>query len=271
MPTNHNLTSAPNLYVGGGYDPAIAALNGGAKGAPFHPLTRLSLGTPALADDNALIDAATSTNMPNNSTKTYTPATDGTAPLDNTDSPAPITITTATGGSALVWPLDVPRNIVSTNAKTGTTAAITVLISGYDLYKRPMTELQTLAATATSVTVAGKKAFKYVASIAIASAANATTNSLVVGTGSALGLPYALKSLGDVFKASLGGVQELINVASNATVVAADATSPATTVTGDARGTITFTGALNGTKEAVVWAYIAGRNTAVGLAGVSQV
>jgi hypothetical protein len=267
MPTNHNLTSAPNLYVGGGYDSAIAALNGGAKGVPFTPTTRLSLGTPALADDNLLIDAATSTSLPSNSTKTYTPLTDGTAPLDNADSPAPETLA---GANVLVWTLDAPRNIVATNTKTGTTAALTVLISGYDLYKRPMTELLTLAATATTITAIGKKAFKYIASIAITSAANATTNSLIVGTGSALGLPYALKSVGDVFKASLGGAQELVNVASNATVVAAVATSPATNATGDVRGTITFNGALDGAKEAVVWAYIAGRNTAVGLAGVVQ-
>jgi len=57
-------------------------------------------------------------------------------------------------------------------------------------------------------TGAGKKAFKYVSSIAIYSAGNITTDTVTVGTGEVLGLPYTLTGTGDFFQASLAGVLE---------------------------------------------------------------
>jgi hypothetical protein len=148
---------------------------------------------------------------------------------------------------------------------------MTVLISGYDYLKRAMSELHTFAAagTNTTMTVTGTKAFYYVKSVAITAAADASANTLNLGTGAKLGLPYALQDLGHMLKASLAGIEETINVASNATVVAAVATA-ATNATGDVRGTVTFNTALDGAKRAACWMYVEDTEDAVGLVGVAQ-
>ena len=105
--------------------------------------------------------------------------------------------------------------------------------------------------------------------VAIASAGNSTTNTLNVGTGAVLGLPYFLEKKGHVLNASIDGVAEQINVSSNATVVAGVTTSPATTITGDVRGTIVFNGSLG--VEAMVTYYVSRRGTTSNVHGVTQV
>lgn len=271
--SSHTISTADSLFVGKGYDPATVKTVGRA-GVPVQLPTFVSLGTPTLGDLDMFVDAATSTELPDEAeTVTYTWATDGTSPLDNSAAAASATITLPTGATALVVDVDAKstygRNLVCTVSHSTTTVAMTILVSGYDWRGMAMSELFTAAATATSVTVTGNKAFKYIESIAITAAADASANTLDVGTGAKIGLPFALASKAHVFKASLDGVEELINVASNATVVAA-VTSTATTSTGDVRGTITFNTALNGSKEAAIWYLVNGKNTAAGVAGVTQ-
>lgn len=265
------LHAAETLYQGRGRDGQISKLSHRRQaGVPIMLPTLIDLGAPDATDDDLLIDAAASTELPNAATKTYTPATDGTSPLDNTDTPTPVTIALPGGATALVWPLDVPRNLVAVATHATSVVAMTITVSGYDQYLRAMTETLSVAATGTSQTATGNKAFKYVSSIAITSAGNATTNTaLNIGTGKKLGLPYKLASAGHVLQASIGGVQEHINIASNAAVVAGDATTASAT-TGDVRGTIAFNAALDGSKEVAVWAFIAGYNSAAGIAGVAQ-
>lgn len=250
------------------------ALRGLFASLPTEVTEVFSLGTPALAVANLLVKAATTTSLPNNSTKTYDAATAGeAAPFDGGATTTSIQVN---GSAVTVWDLrqgaTYGRNLVSVMTHSSAVVASTVTLTGYDWLGQPMSELFTHSAGGTSKSVTGKKAFAYVKTIVIVSAGNATTNTLNLGTGSAIGLPYRLEKIGHVGAASLGGVQELINVASNATVVAAVATSPATVSTGDVRGTITFTGTLDGAVEAFIHYYVSGRWTKpVALHGVAQV
>lgn len=274
MSRTHNLSSADELYLGKGDDRGAYARTG-RRGVPVTILSLFSLGTPAAADADFVIKAATGTELPDaadpGETVTYSAATDsGASPLD---AAATKTTVVPMGGTAGVAVWDVRdgatygRNLVSVVSHATTAVAMTVTISGYDYLFRPMTETHTVTNAAKTYT--GKKAFAYVTSVAITAAADASANTLNVGTGAVLGLPFRLEKLGHLTFASLGGVQELINVAANATVVAAVATAASGT-TGDTRGTIAFNGTLNGTAEAFVKYFVSGRNSATGQAGVAQ-
>lgn len=272
--STQNLSRADDLFLGKGDDRGVYARQG-RRGVPVHLESLFSLGTPAVADADFVIKAATGTELPDaadpGETVTYTAANDsGASPLD---AAATKTTVVPMGGSTGVAVWDVRdgatygRNLVSVVSHATTAVAMTVTISGYDYLFRPMTETHTVTNAAKTYT--GKKAFAYVASVAITAAADASANTLNVGTGSVLGLPFRLETLGHMTFTSLGGTQELVNVASNATVVAAVA-STASATTGDTRGTITFNGTLNGTNEAFVKYFISGRNSATGQVGVAQ-
>jgi len=258
MATKHNLTHAEQVYVGAGYDAGVFGRNE-RKGIPVSFMTRVTLGSPAVADADLLIVAATSAELPNNATITYTPATNGTTPTDNAAAEVE-TITTSTGASALVWTLDAARNLAATS--TVAVADTVFTFTGYDIYGVKMVEAITIAATASAAV--GKKAFKYVESIAIYSAGNITTDIVEVGTGSILGLPYRLTGTGEFLQASRAGVRE----ATFPTVVKADATAVSAT-TGDVRGTILLSAALNG-GEIVGYFVVTDPNTPVGLRGLAQ-
>lgn len=256
--SKQNISSADEVFIGKGYDARAYGVNG-AKGVPIVFLTRATWAAPAVADADLLIVAATSTELPNNSTKTYTPATNGTSPTDNGSVPAAATITTSTGASATVWTLDAPRNLAIT---TTTAAADTVVtITGYDEYNVKVVEAITIA-TAASAGV-GVKAFKYVESIAIYSAGDITTDTINIGTGSKLGLPYKLAKKSDLIRAYHTGAMD-----DSVTVVAA-VTTAATATTGDVRGTITMNSALDG-NEIVAYMVVSDRQTPEGIRGVDQ-
>jgi hypothetical protein len=259
------LSGADDIYVGRGYNAYIRNF-WERKGVPVTLPSKFSLGEPGVADADYVVKAATSTELPDTETVTYTAATDGTSPLDSAAT------TTTVGGQTVFDVRDgstYGRNLVSVVTHSSSIVAMTILISGFDYAEQPMSELHTITATGTSKTVTGTKAFAYVSSIAITAAADAEANTLNLGTGSVLGLPFKLAAIGDMYQASIGGVQELINVASNATVVAA-VTTTATTSTGDVRGTITFNGTLDGSTECVVWYGIDDHASGAGLAGVAQ-
>ena len=101
----------------------------------------------------------------------------GLAASQNPGSGASFTLTAGTGVTKRTRPdgtfdyvLDVPRSV--TIKATGANTA-TYLVSGYDLYGQPMSEL--LAAPSTS-TVTTKKAFKSVASVTNANATSPDTS-----------------------------------------------------------------------------------------------
>ena len=262
MSKNH-FSHANDLYHGGGFFAPMQAENE-RLGAPVMLPTKYSIGAALAADADYIIDAATSTELPDTETVTYTTADDGVSPLDNADTPTVTSIVTSTGATASVWPMDVPRNLVSVVTHGSSVVAMSIVITGYDVWKQKMVETHTITATGTTKTVNGAKAFAYVESIAITAAADAEANTLNLGSGDVFGLPYALQAVGDLISLSADGVQE-----SAAAVTAADATT-ATASTGDVRGTLDPTTAADGSVVFDVWYYVATKDTEVGLRGIDQ-
>lgn len=123
--------------------------------------------------------------------------------------------------------LDVPRNVVA-----AWTTAANLVITGTDAQGQPQTEVLSTPGGST-----GKKAFATITSIV----PSASITALTVGTGAKLGLPFAIRS-GDVFSTLLA------DAADASVLVSADGTYPATTTTGDVRGTLTPAGAFDGVK-----------------------
>ena len=150
--------------------------------------------------------------------------------------------------------LDVPRNVII-DAAGAATAVLTVI--GADTYGIPMSEAITLNGT---TAVAGKKAFKTITSIA----ASAAATDFFVGTGDVFGLPLRSNSRNYVLTAWNGAF------VTTGTFVPAVATSPATTTTGDVRGTYAVPDAADATKRLTLWVSIADDDTQTGLYGVTQ-
>lgn len=144
----------------------------------------------------------------------------------------------------------------------------TFLISGFDIYGFPMSQRITGAAVGTATTT---KAFKYIQSIVPSGTISGTA--LTVGTTDVIGLPMR----SDVFPTGGSGVDvqifwngALITAATG--YVAAVTTNPATTLTGDVRGTYALQSASDATKRLIVFASpsLANLATATGLTGVTQ-
>ena len=271
MSTYGRITSYDDIHVGRARSTLLYG-NTGRRGVEVMLPSFVVLGTPGVADADFLIKAALGAEMPKTETVTYLATDTDASPHD---AEAATTVIYPAGTAVTAWDVrdgaTYGRNLVGVANHDSDVVAMTVTISGYDYALQPMTELFTFPAAGvnTELTATGLKAFAYVTSIAITSAADAEANTLNIGTGTKLGLPYALESKAHAIKAAFGGVEELINVASNATVVAAVTTDPATNVTGDVRGTITFNATLND-SECTLWAYFSGYNSARGLLGVIQ-
>lgn len=149
-------------------------------------------------------------------------------------------------GSVQLWnPQALSARAVAIYPVSGTpTASITFTVAGYDIYGYPMSELISLTTGSTQNTaVAGKKAFKYIASVT-PSATDTVTYS--VGTTNIFGLPIRSDTFGDVlisYAASLNPVP-----ITSATGYVAAVTIPATTTTGDVRGTYTATPSIGANR-----------------------
>jgi hypothetical protein len=157
--------------------------------------------------------------------------------------------------------LNTPR-AVQVNCST-TARAFTV--TGYDYFGQPMSELITVVTPGTAVP--GKKAFYQISGVTIAGSATAC----LVGTTDVLGLPVRCFDAGYVVK--VGWNNTLLQNAG--TFTPADMTSPATTTTGDVRGTFTPTTASDGVKRLVMTIALPGiavgpNATRVGALGVNQ-
>jgi len=260
--SKHSISRASELYFGDAVNPVSYSRNERA-GSPITPITKVSLGSPITLDADGIIAAATSTELPDTETVTYTGATDGTSPMDGAIA-APSTLF-MNGADRLVYVLDVPRNITAAVTHGSSVVAMTILVSGYDEYKMPMSELLTITATGTSKTAAGAKAFKYVESIAITAAADAEANTLNLGWGDVLGLPYKLPAKSDLFT---NGTFFNEVLESTAPTVVAGVTTTATTTTGDVRGTVDLNSAMDGSTVSVWYRTDPTSNTT--LFGVTQ-
>lgn len=140
----------------------------------------------------------------------------------------------------------------------------TVLVSGYDVYGYPMSQLVTVAAGANTVNTT--KAFKAVTSVV----PNFTdTHTLSVGTADIFGFGILANFFDNVLI-----TYNSARITANTGFTAADATSPATTTTGDVRGTYAVQSATDGTKRLTIMVVPSVNSLAadptVGLFGVSQ-
>jgi|SRR5579863_1075621 len=155
------------------------------------------------------------------------------------------------GGTAVLAATvpDVPRNVVG-----AWTTSSTITVAGLDYYGLPQTEVQT------GTTFTGKKAFSQINSITSSAAITAST----FGTGNVLGLPFRIVS-GDFFAPTFADAADV------GTVVTTDNTNPATTSSGDVRGTYTPGGTLNGSSFLAALIKVADNTTQVGSFGVTPV
>jgi hypothetical protein len=201
----------------------------------------------------------------------------GTYTVQGDDTTSSTTITAqATGTTALAQPfglLGQPSSVYLWNPQalvaravnvTGSASATggNITISGYDIYGVPMSEV--IAAPASATTVNGKKAFKYISSVV---PAFTDAHNYSVGTTDIYGFPLRSDFFSDVainYNAAA--------ITANTGYVAAVTTSPATTTTGDVRGTYALQSASDASKRLAIRQFIlpANMNSTTGLFGVTQ-
>lgn len=185
---------------------------------------------------------------------------------------ASITLSAGTGVTAVVdifgitrYTADVPRGV--TVSSGGNDSGITFLIKGYDQYGNAMSQTLTGSNGGTATTT---KTFMSVISVQ-PSAAAATT--ITVGTADLFGLPVSVIDAGYI--GNIGWNNTLAD--NGGTFVVADQTSPATSLTGDVRGTYAQTGAAsNGSRRLVIEILLSELNigtaqTVIGVLGQPQV
>lgn len=145
----------------------------------------------------------------------------------------------ASGGVAT---FDYARAFTVVSSGAGDTTQ-TVTITGTDYYGQTQTQRLTLNGT---TTVTSTKTFKTITQVAVSAA---LAGNLSVGNANVFGLPYRVTDAGYLLRTGWDNV-----VADNGgTFVAADATSPATNLTGDVRGTFAPSGnAANGSRRLVI-------------------
>lgn len=151
------------------------------------------------------------------------------------------------------------RNVRLTSG--GNDSGITFTVSGYDVYGYPQTE----TITGANVGVAsGKKAFKWVTGV---THTGSVAGTLTIGTGDVFGFPLRVDSFGYAFI-----TWNNATITANTGFLAADTTSPATTTTGDVRGTYAVQSASDGTKRLEIGLALnisaIGTNATTGIFGV---
>ena len=198
----------------------------------------------------------------------------GTYTVQGDDTASSTTITAqATGTTALAQPFGQSNTVYLWNPQAVVSRAVSVtgsssatggniLISGYDIYGVPMSEV--IAAPASATTVNGKKAFKYIASV-VPQFTDAHNYS--VGTTDIYGFPLRADFFSDV-SINYNNAVITANTGFTATVT----TSPATTGTGDVRGTYALQSAADGSKRLSIRQFIlpANAGSITGLFGVTQ-
>lgn len=165
-------------------------------------------------------------------------------------------------GTINLWnPMACVARAVSVTGSASSTGG-NILISGYDIYGVPMTE--TIAAPAGATTVNGKKAFKYIASV-VPQFTDAHNYS--VGTTDIYGFPLRADFFSDVAINYNAAV-----VTASTGFTAAVTTSPATSSTGDVRGTYALQSAADGSKRLSIRQFVlpANAGSVTGLFGVTQ-
>ncbi|MDE2102983.1 MAG: hypothetical protein KGL39_37410 [Patescibacteria group bacterium] len=154
----------------------------------------------------------------------------------------------------------VSRNVRITSVGNDSTA--TFKVTGYDIYGTLMTE--TITGANASI-ASGKKAFKYI--LNIVAAGTLSGSNVSVGTGDVYGFPM---------RADFFTYQDIYwnnaLITASTGFVAAVTTNPATSTTGDVRGTYAVQSASDGTKKLTIFQSLSPANigTNTGVTGVTQ-
>lgn len=161
----------------------------------------------------------------------------------------------------------IGRAVAVTAAAAATYATATV--SGYDIYGYPMVEAITITAGSQ---VSGRKAFRYIKSVVLSGGTADTTHAYSVDTTDVFGLPLRSDSFADISVSYAASLTAITGITAATGYLPSDRTSPATTTTGDARGTFAaFTSATGASKMVIAQhpqAYNVGLVT--GLFGIGQ-
>jgi len=165
----------------------------------------------------------------------------GIAGPNTTSKSIPLTGSLTSGG---VMIFDVPRNVVVVVTHATSIVAVTGVITGLDLDGQVIQETFTITATGTSKTATGVKAFKSVTDVTITAVADASADSIQVGSGNALGL--------DARSSHISPVKELTDGAVPTAGVLSIGVWPQVS-TSDQRGTFTPNTAPNGSHTYDVW------------------
>jgi hypothetical protein len=201
------------------------------------PLLCTVLATPfRAAAGNALSAAGTIT--------ISKPALAGTAGLPiGTADPVYGVATTPVVNAGAASILDPSQAIARATSVTASGASSgTVTVRGYDIYEQAMSETITIVGTGTGN---GKKAFAYISSVQLNTGA-VLSGTLAIGVLDVYGIPLR-QDLPEYLQFFQNGTQ------SGGTFVAADQTVPATSTTGDVRGTYALSTAANGTNRYVAF------------------
>lgn len=148
----------------------------------------------------------------------------------------------ATAGVAY---LPYARNVVVTVTHATAVVALSGLISGVDIYNKPISETWSVTAGGTSKTYATKTAFSRVTSIVITAAGDASADTVVVGQGDVLGLDVKLSAGG-----TGAAIKEIVagSLVTNGVFVASNLTA-----NNDPRGTYAPNTIPNGSTSYDVW------------------
>ena len=188
---------------------------------------------------------------------------------DTTTSSTTITGQMTGGFTALAQPFGQSNSVYLWNPQSLVARAVSItgvsagaggafLVSGYDIYGVPMSE--SITAPAGVATTNGKKAFKYIASVVpqFTDAQNYSVN-----TTDIYGFPLRSDFFGDV-----AINYNSTGITASTGYVAAVTTSPATTTTGDVRGTYALQSAADASKRLVIRQFVIPANAAQGNAGL---
>lgn len=130
-----------------------------------------------------------------------------------------------------------PREMLARNISLQSVTAQTLsgILSGWDLWGNPMTELLSLSA---QTTMAGKKAFKYISSFTPGTGSAGGTQAFSLGLGDTFGFPLRSDEWEQADVCWNGSAMTNNNGWTAATV------TPATSTTGDVRGTVEISTAI---------------------------
>jgi hypothetical protein len=221
--SRHTITHSDEIFVGA---PQAGGFNGAKRGVETAPLHQQKILNPIAGDVDGLVTAAGS----------GATAAAGDVPIDG----AFLNAVTGFGD------IDGPRNIEIDSTNAGDTTQV-ITITGRDIVGNP--QVENISANGLTA-VRGLKAFSVVESI---SNSGAFAGNLTVGTSVTLGnielgLDAGLEAAYDAVHALTGA-----GAADGGSFTVADATSPATAVTGDTKGTYNPGNAPDGSADFVLW------------------